>query len=124
MKNLIKIFCILMLIILFTSATCYASEWGDISGAADDFIKHGEKGKLDTVEINKLIQGLGNILTTIGVVVVFGGLLVIGIKYMVATPEEAAKLKTKLVGLAVAGVVVIGAYGIWRLAFNIFSNIA
>ncbi len=51
-----------------------------------------------------------------------GGILIVGIKYMTATPEEAAKLKTKLVGLVIAGIVIIGAYAIWRLAYNLFSG--
>lgn len=71
-----------------------------------------------------LINDLANILTTIGVAVVLIGLLIVGMKYMVATPEEAAKLKTKLVGLVISGIVIIGAYGIWRLAITFFEGIA
>ena len=39
------------------------------------------------------MDGVGTILTTIGAVIVLVGILVIGIQYMMATPEEAAKLK-------------------------------
>ncbi len=45
-----------------------------------------------------------------------------GIKYMTATPEEAAKLKTKLVGIAIAGIVILGAYGIWMILTQFFGG--
>ncbi len=123
MKFLMKFLLIFFILILTTSATCYASDWESIKGAADKFIEKGGSGA-NIGDVNQLVSGLANILTTVGVVVVLAGLLIIGIKYMTASPEEAAKLKTKLVGLVVSGVVVIGAYGIWRLAFNIFSEMA
>lgn len=74
------------------------------------------------IPTSNLVQDVANILTTVGVITVLAGLLVIGIKYMTASPEEAAKLKTKLVGLAVAGVVIIGAFGIWSLAIKFFEE--
>ena len=43
---------------------------------------------------------------------------------MTATPEEAKKLRSKLIGLVVAGIVIIGAYSIWRLAGTFLYNIA
>lgn len=43
---------------------------------------------------------------------------------MVASPDEAAKLKTKLVGLVVSGVVIMGAFGIWTLAKTFFEAVA
>ena len=42
---------------------------------------------------------------------------------MTATPEEAAKLKTKLVGLVIAGSVILGAWGIWNLTLTLLSGI-
>ena len=122
MKYLVKIFLTLTILIFATSITSYATDWSTIQGQADTFINNGGNGQ-NIGNVNELIQGIGNILTTVGVVIVLAGLLIIGIKYMVATPEEAAKLKTKLVGLAVSGVVIIGAYGIWTLAFNILNGL-
>ena len=69
------------------------------------------------------MDGVGTILTTIGAVIVLVGILVIGIQYMMATPEEAAKLKVKLVGLVVAGVVILGAWGIWNLTLTFLAGI-
>ena len=63
-------------------------------------------------------------LLTIGVIIVLAGLLIIGIKHMTATPEEAKKLRSKLIGLVVAGIVIIGAYSIWRLVGTFLYNVA
>ena len=124
MKNLIKILPILCLILILFTTPSYASSdlsWSSISGKANDFITIGERSAKN-LDASALINSLANILTTIGAIIVLAGLLIIGIKYMVATPEEAAKLKTKLVGLVVAGVVILGAFGIWNLARTIFER--
>lgn len=41
---------------------------------------------------------------------------------MTATPDVAAKLKTKLIGLTVAGIVILGAWGIWNLTLTFLSS--
>ncbi len=92
---------------------------------ARSFLDHGKGGAdyFTGSSLTSLIQNIGGILTTIGVAIVLAGLLIVGIKYMGATPEEAAKLKTKLVGLVVAGIVIIGAWGIWSLAYQFFNEV-
>lgn len=126
MRYLFKITIILCAFLIIFAVPSHASlDWTTIKDQAESFINRGEsKGQeyITAEDMNPLVSGLANILTTIGVVIVLVGLLIMGIKYMVATPEEAAKLKTKLVGLAVAGVVIIGAYGIWTLAYNFFNR--
>ena len=96
--------------------------FSEILNKGQTFIQNGE-GQNKELNATNLVSGLANILTTIGVVVVLAGLLIIGIKYMTATPEEAAKLKSKLVGLVIAGVVIIGAFGIWKLVGTFLENI-
>jgi len=46
-----------------------------------------------------------------------------GVKYMAASPEERGKLKGQLVGIAVSAFVLFGAYGIWRMAYLIMSEL-
>ena len=90
----------------------------DVTSKRDIFEGRGAN-KITPINASGLVNGLAGVLTTFGVLVVFAGLLIIGIKYMVATPEEAAKLKTKLIGLTIAGVLIIGAYGIWNLVVSL-----
>ena len=65
--------------------------------------------------MKEIVVPIANILTAIGVFVLVGVTIVMGIKYMFATPEEAAKLKQQLIGLVVSAVVVLGATAIWKI---------
>lgn len=127
MKQLMKMISVFMLVMICLSVPSYANatlDWSTIQQEANDFLSKGEAGKnlIKTENTANLVEGLASILTTIGVTIVLAGLLIMGIKYMTATPEEAAKLKTKLVGLAVAGIVIMGAYGIWKLVGTFLFN--
>ena len=90
--------------------------WSTIQSKSKTFIEKGAPTKFESGDV---VLSVANILTTIGVVIVLAGLLILGIKYMLSSPEEASKIKGKLIGLVVAAIVIIGAYGIWRLAGNI-----
>ncbi len=119
----IKTILILSMLLALTTIPSYASlNWEDISGQAGEFINRGENKPIELGDVGSLINGLSGILVTIGVTVVLAGILIIGIKYMTATPEEAAKIKTKLVGLVIAGIVIIASYGIWQLAYLFFTG--
>ena len=47
---------------------------------------------------------------------------IMGIKYMVANPEEKAKLKTQLIGLVVATIVIFAAQFIWSTIYKFFVD--
>lgn len=82
----------------------------------------GEKqgsSQINGNEIGNILKPIVNILTAIGVIVLVAVTVIMGIKYMFATPEEAAKLKQQLIGLVVAAVVVLGATAIWKIIYNI-----
>ena len=42
-----------------------------------------------------------------------------GIKYLTAGPDAKAKLKNQLIGVVVSGVVIFGAYYIWKLVISV-----
>lgn len=48
---------------------------------------------------------------------------VMGIKYMVADPQEQGKLKQQLVGLVVSAAVIFGAFTIWQITVNIMKGV-
>ena len=50
------------------------------------------------------------------------GVIVVGIKYMMANPEGKAKLKGQLIGLAVATIVIYGAQFIWSTVISVFPD--
>ena len=117
----ITILTILLLLVLSTFVQADTSlSWDSIAGDAKNFVNRNS-----IIDGNKIVENvvpIGQMLTTIGVVVLFGAFLLLGIKYMKAQPEERGKLKQQLIGLAISGVVIFGAYSIWRLVYNFFSE--
>ena len=61
-------------------------------------------------------------MVVIGIVTIMLVTLIMGVKWIVATPEKQAKLKEQLIGLVVATVVIFGAVGIWNLVRGIMEK--
>ena len=125
MKQIVKIITIIS--VFFIIATIpkhsYASvSWPSIQGDVKNFMHEGETEDIN-IDATEIISGIANLLTTIGVVAVLAGILIVSIKYFVASPDEASKLKTNLVGLVISGIVILGAFGIWRLTYRILNAI-
>ena len=132
---------IVLLIILFFSIilnyNCVFAEDTDYSSGssllqkmekdASGFIKKGEAAAdaagINAGEIAGQFKGLGQILTMIGVGVMVAITTYMGIKYLTAGPEAQAKLKVQLIGVVVSGMVIFGAYYIWKLVINIASKL-
>ncbi len=90
-----------------------------------DWLEKGQKngdGAIDEQGIIDILRPIIEILTAIGVIVLVAVTIIMGIKYMFATPEEAAKLKQQLIGLVVSSVVVLGAAAIWKIVYNLLST--
>lgn len=85
--------------------------------------KNGNSANISGDDMGSIVIPIANILTAIGVIVLVAVTIVMGIKYMFATPEEAAKLKQQLIGLVVAGVVILGATAIWKIVYNIINSV-
>ncbi len=98
--------------------------WKAIKDGADTFIKKGEKtGSVDDKKVQNIVIPIAQILVAAGNIVVVIAVAVMGIKYMVANPEDRAKLKSQLVGLAVATCVIFGAQFIWKICYSLFSTL-
>lgn len=115
MKKMITITVLTIILLLMNNTYTLASvTWESIQGQADGFISKGQSGA-NLINIQGTVVSVGQILTTIGLAVVLVGILILGIKYMMASPEEAAKIKGQLVGLVISAIVIFGAWSIWRL---------
>lgn len=104
---------------------CHAISWQDIDEQARGFISSGEsqQGNGNTEkQIQEIVVPIAQILVVVGDIIVVIAMAVIGIKYMVASPESKAKLKTQLVGVVMATAVIFGAQIIWRVIYQILSN--
>ena len=98
---------------------------GEIFSQAQAFQQMGQAGgeeKLSVDEIAVIVKPIATVLLAIGTVTVLVIVIIIGIKYMTATPDTKGKLKVQLIGLAVSVVVLYGAYGIWSLIYKIMST--
>ena len=93
---------------------------------ADDFINHGSGAASGlssvTGAITTSFSGLGQILTFIGAGVMAAATSYMGIMYLISPPDKQAALKQQLIGLLVSGIVIFGAYGIWKLVIGVVRN--
>lgn len=129
-KVFLKIIIIISMIfaswICTTNYTMAATSLKDIDSMAKDFIDAGstETGTISSTEkkMSDIVIPIAQILVTIGTITVVVAATIMGIKYMVANPEEKAKLKTQLIGLVVATIVIFGAQFIWSTVYNLFVD--
>lgn len=129
-KVFLKIIIIISMIfaswICTTNYTMAATSLKDIDSMAKDFIDAGstETGTISSTEkkMSDIVIPIAQILVTIGTITIVVAATIMGIKYMVANPEEKAKLKTQLIGLVVATIVIFGAQFIWSTVYKLFVD--
>lgn len=129
MKILKSIFIVLTMILILgifqpKASAIEVRSFDEMKVAVNTFIHKGESGNsgISTSAMGDIVIPIANILTAIGVIALVGATTIMGIKYMFATPEEAAKLKQQLIGLVVAGVVILGATAIWKIVYGIINS--
>ena len=117
---IIAIFAFVILSCFYNVKAITLSEMED---KADKFLTKGAaQQNIDYTNVTAEFKSLGQILTMIGAGVMVAVTAYMGIKYLTAGPEAQAKLKTQLIGVVVSGVVIFGAYGIWKLVIEIAST--
>ena len=96
----------------------------EMKDALTDWKSRGQQDNagVNAGDLKQIVIPVINILTVIGVFVLVAVTIIMGIKYMFATPDVAAKLKQQLIGLVVSAVVVLGATAIWKIAYNVLTS--
>lgn len=124
-RILISLFLVMTVICLIIPSKCFAaSGTTDIISQGDAFIQQGQKQySVDNNKLAAIVIPIARILVAVGLVVVVISTAILGIKYMMANPEEKGKLKTQLVGLVVATIVIFGAQFIWSTLYVFFKNL-
>ena len=124
MQRVLKIFIWFVIIyVAFSNLYFSNASLGEMKNQLDGWLATGENGA--NVSLNNSIAqivDIGSILTTVGVAVMLGVTSYMGIKYLTAGPDAKAKLKTQLIGVVVSGVVIFGAYYIWKLVISVAQN--
>ena len=96
----------------------------EMKEALTDWKSRGQQDNagVNAGDLKQIVIPVINILTVIGVFVLVAVTIIMGIKYMFATPDVAAKLKQQLIGLVVSAVVVLGATAIWKIVYNVLIS--
>lgn len=123
MKKMIIIFSIFILLLTTFTSQVFAID--QIFKQGKDFIETGEKQKnpIDESELKPLSDTIYNILLAIAIVVAVVMAGVLGIKFMVGSIEEQAKIKEGLIPFVLGCIVVFGGFGIWKFVANLLQNI-
>ena len=123
-KILVAVILLYVLVSAFSNVKAITLQ--QMQGKANNFINAGAKQQeeqgIDYSEVTKEFSDLGQILTMIGAGVMVGVTTYMGIKYLTAGPEAQAKLKVQLIGVVVSGLVIFGAYYIWKIVIKIAST--
>lgn len=132
-NKIFRIF-IKIVIILFMFQVTYVPEvkatsfWSEIFQEGKDFSEEGKKDS-DTDPIIKmenmsdLNSKIYNALFALGVVLVVIVGAILGIQIMWGSIEQQVKAKEVLLPYAIGSLVIFGAFGIWKLAISIFSQL-
>lgn len=128
LKYIVVAFATMMIVINFTQPVAEATTFDVMNGKIKTWMNYGKqeagnKNSVNSTAMGEILNPIVGILTAIGVIVLVAVTIIMGIKYMFATPEEAAKLKQQLIGLVVSAVVVLGATTIWRIILDVLNKI-
>ena len=129
-KYIIKIVIILIIFQILTMPQPQALSCEQIFNTGENFINNGKSASdqqgeevLNTSGIKQASTDIYTILLALGVVlaVIVGGIL--GIQLMWGSIEQQVKAKEMLMPYAVGCIVTFGAFGLWKLAVTIFSQL-
>ena len=108
--------------IIFTSNT-YALSLDEMLSGAEEFLK---KGKDDAIDPTKLAGTSNYIYNTLLVIAVAVAVIVgtyLGIKFMVESAEDKAKIKEAMIPFIVGCFIIFGAFGIWKIVVEVGNSV-
>lgn len=96
----------------------------EIIGAAQDFLNKGNAvTTIDGNNLNAASSTLYNILLSIGIFLSVGVGMYLGVKFMVSTAEDKAKVKEALIPYIAGCIVIFSAFVIWKAAILLLGGI-
>lgn len=132
-----KVICKILLIVIIMNFAILGnvntvkaeSFWEGIISSGDDFLQTGKNeatantNAMTDAQTSEFISILYNTLLTLGVIITIAVGGVMGIKFMMASAEDKAKIKESMVPYVVGSILIFGAFGIWKLFITIFSQV-
>lgn len=132
----IKIVAMIIILLLFGAVLplninkVYAEDDFSISTILNDVKNFFEKGRtadtgIDTGELQnsfiEKIAPLASALFQIGLAIAVAVSMILGVQYIIASPEKQGELKERLIGFAIGTFVLASAYTIWEITVTILS---
>lgn len=118
-KIFVKIFCVLALIVLISGN--YLFVFG-----ADNFKPSSFDGKTNAKMESGIVTGFGaalGIIRVVGTGIAMIGLLIIAIRYMVASPGQRADYKKNLIGFTIGAFILIAASQILGIISDLSNDV-
>ncbi len=123
LKKLFITFFAILFVISISPRKVNATDTSSIMSGADKFIQNAENRALfDADNEKKGIDQLYFIMLTIGIVLAFFVGTVLGIQFITSGAAGQAKVKEKAIPFVLGALVVFGAFGIWRLVYNLLNG--
>lgn len=124
MKKICKIAIIFLIILNVYSMTLgvYADDDFDIWGKGEEFLDEGAE-RIDGIgSVNAEFNNIVDFLWGIGLLIVFISTIILGIKYMLVSPDEKSKIKQATTPYIIGVVIIFGAVTIWKLVIDILEG--
>ena len=126
-----RIIAFLVMILMMFTVRCYATSCSEIEESAKAFKDEGESQLVDqglttvTTDITGSVAPIIQMLTTVGILIIGICMAILGVQWVMArpSPEEQAKLKNKLIALAISAAVLFGSFTIWRIIVTILDSL-
>ena len=124
-KKCVYILLIITLIVCMIPFKSFATISDDAISDAEDFLSKADSSSqvINDDNVKKFSDDVFNILLAIGMVAAVIVGLIIGIKFMISSVDEKAKVKEILVVYVIGVVVLIGAFTIWKVIVNLLGNV-
>ena len=121
-KKFLFSICFIALFMLFINSNTMISNASFMSNAKNLVSQGGAGGNIATSVAKELLP-IGQMLTYIGAGLLVAATAYLGVQYIISPPDKQGVLKEKLIALVVAGVVIFGAYSIWKQVVDIFKDL-
>lgn len=119
----IKLLICSMFIVILSISLCMSSSYalGDIFSQGKGFLEAGNdiSETINTAQLENTSDYIYNTLLGFAIMVAIIVAMILGIKFMIASADEKAKVKEALMPFVVGCIVVFGAFTIWKVAVNI-----
>lgn len=128
-KNFMRLIMIAIVVLTIGTNLSYAMQMDDTDTMMEKAKKWLDAGQTDgeTLMPDSDVQGfvipIARTLVAFATGVLTCVTIAMAIKYMMATPDQQAKLKQQLIGLVVSTIVIYGAQGIWALMYNFMDSV-